>query len=91
MARATILRTNVGTKILGTTQCSNGSWWDADGCYRYCNSEDTDFMRRHQASKLVGISSDFGYDKVEERWWENRENFVNVEINFETNQNYQEA
>lgn len=89
MARVTILKTNIGTRILGTTQCSNGSWWDADGCYKYCNNEDSEFMRRHQASKLISISSDFGTIKAEERWWENRENFVDVEIDFETIQSYQ--
>ena len=64
MEKVTILRTNKGTKILGTMQCSNGAYWDAEGCYKYCNNMDTDFMREHQAFKLVSIASDFGHDCV---------------------------
>ena len=33
MAKITILKTNKGTKILGAIQCSNGAYWDAEGCY----------------------------------------------------------
>lgn len=90
MAKVTILRTNKGTKILGTMQCSNGAYWDAEGCYKYCNNMDTDFMREHQAFKLVSIASDFGHDCVnEEHWWKNRENFVDAEIDYDVVQTYQ--
>lgn len=90
MAKVTILRTNKGTKILGTTQCSNGAYWNAEGCYKYCNDMDTDFMKEHQAFKLVSIASDLGYDCVdEEQWWKNRDNFVDVEIDYDVTQIYQ--
>ena len=90
MAKVTILRTNKGTKILGATQCSNGAYWDAKGCYTYCNSMDTDFMKEHQAFKLVSIASDLGYDCVdEEQWWKNGDNFVDAEIDYDVVQAYQ--
>ena len=90
MAKVTILRTNKGTKILGTTQCSNGAYWNAEGCYKYCNDMDTDFMKEHQAFKLVSIASDLGRDCVdEEQWWKNRDNFVDVEIDYDVTQIYQ--
>ncbi len=90
MARVTILRTNKGTKILGATQCSNGAYWDAKGCYKYCNSMDTDFMKEHQAFKLVSIASDLGHDCVdEEQWWKNGDNFVDAEIDYDVVQTYQ--
>lgn len=91
MAKVTILKTNKGTKILGATQCSNGCYWDAEGCYRYCNNTmNTDFMREHQAFKLVSIASDLGHDCVnEEQWWKNRDNFVDAEIDYDVVQTYQ--
>lgn len=90
MAKVTILRTNKGTKILGATQCSNGTYWDANGCFNYCNSMDTDFMNQHQSNKLLSISSDLGHDYVDEvEWWKNRNNFIDAEINYKTTQIYQ--
>ena len=95
MSRVTILRTNKGTKILGTTQCSTGAYWDAEGCYRYCNLLGTNLkgsypsMEEHQASKLLMFASDLGNDCVnEEKWWKNRENFVDIEIGYEVDQTY---
>lgn len=76
MSRVTILKTNKGTKILGTTQCSNGAYWDAEGCFRYCNLMGANLkgsypsMEEHQASKLLMFTSDLGKDCVsEEKWW----------------------
>lgn len=90
MAKVTILRTDKGTKILGTMQCSNGAYWDAEGCYKYCNNMDTDFMKEHQAFKLTSIASDLGHDSVPEKeWWKSRENFIDMEIDYDVKQSYQ--
>lgn len=90
MAKVTILRTDKGTKILGTMQCSNGAYWDAEGCYKYCNSMDTEFMNQHQTTKLLSIASNLGRDCVdEEQWWKHRENFIDVEIDYDVEQTYQ--
>lgn len=89
MSRITILRTNKGTKMLGSTQCSTGAYWDAEGCFRYCNSMDTKIMNEHQASKLLMIASDLGNDCVnEEDWWKNRDNFIDIEIDYNVDQTY---
>lgn len=91
MTRVTILKTNEGTKILGAMQCSNGSYWDAEGCYRYCNNADySETGNEIQAHKLLMITADLGHDSVEEKeWYKNRENFIDVEIPYYTNQEYQ--
>ena len=90
MAKVTILKTNNGTKILGTTQCSNGSYWDAEGCYKYCNTY-SDFMNEHQAFKLASIASDLGHDSVPEKdWWKNRNNFIDLEIDYTVDQSYKD-
>ena len=89
MAKAVILKTNSETKILGALQCSNGAWFDAEGCFKYCNNETTDFGKKHQASKLLAISTTLGSDKVDdEKWYTDRNNFIDVEIDFETTQHY---
>lgn len=89
MAKVTILKTNKGTKILGAMQCSNGAYWNAEGCYKYCNSEDTDFMKGHQAFKLLSIASYLGHDSTNEKeWWKNKNNFVDAEIDYVVKQEY---
>ena len=51
---------------------------------------DTEFMNQHQATKLLRVSSDLGHDCVdEEQWWKNRENFIDVEIDYDVVQTYQ--
>lgn len=91
MTKVTILKTNNGTKILGTMQCSNGAYWDAEGCYKYCNNVgDSEIRKEVQAHKLLTITADLGHDSVEEKeWYKNRDNFIDVEIPYYTNQEYQ--
>lgn len=63
MTKVTILRTNKGTKILGTMQCSNGAYWDAEGCYKYCNSMDKlcKFGWVVIQSSFIGFAGDDAY------------------------------
>lgn len=89
MAKVIILKTNKGTKILGATQCSNGAYWDAEGCFKYCNLGNSDFYNKHQASKLLSIATDLGNEcSNKDEWWKSRDNFIDLEINFETTQTY---
>lgn len=91
MAKAVILKTNHGTYIIGSLQCSNGAYWTAENCYKYCD-EESDFLKAHQASKLIEASTKLGHDKVlEDDWYKNRDNFVDVEISFETSQKYKDS
>lgn len=89
-AKAVILKTNSGIKLLGRMQCSNGAWWDAEGCFKYCNDDKLgDFYKDLQASKLKSVSTDIGNEANGDKlWYTHRENFVDVEIDYETNQEY---
>lgn len=49
--RATVLKTNRGTRLFWTFQDSNGNLFDAEGCYQYCQEEE--IKGRIQARKLI--------------------------------------
>ena len=87
MAKAVVLKTDVGVKIIGCLQCSNGTWFDAEGCFKYCQ-EESDFLSEHQANKLKGCSSTLGHDKTQKDWYKHRENFIDVEIDIDCIQSY---
>lgn len=87
MAKAVILKTNEGIRLIGTTQCSNGAWWDAEGCFKYCQ-EDTEFISQHQAFKLCAVATSLGNEKQSKDWYKHRENFIDIEIPFECSQEY---
>lgn len=89
MAKAVILKTDEGVRLLGAMQCCNGSWFDADGCYDYCQSK-TDWMSSLQARKLIEQSTALGHEKAESGWYKNRGNFVDVDIPFECKQEYED-
>ena len=84
MAKGVILKTSGGVYLIGTIQCSNGSWFDADGCYAYCNLEETEFWNEHQSRKLCSSATLLGHlPIVEKDWYKYRENFIDVEIPFD--------
>lgn len=87
MAKAVILKTSDGVKVIGTVQCSNGAWFDAEGCFKYCQA-DTEFLSKHQAFKLCATATSLGNEKQSEDWYKYRENFINIEIPFECSQEY---
>lgn len=90
MARVTLMKTSSGVYLMGTMQCCNGAFWDAEGCFKYCQ-EDSEFLSQHQASKLIYASTKIGHDKVEEQeWWKNRNNFIDLELNINIDQNYKD-
>lgn len=84
MAKAVVLKTNYGVNLIGAWQCSNGSYWDAEGCFNYCNNERTESMNRHQASKLIYNSTTLAFNpKTDEDWYKHRENFIDIEIPYD--------
>ena len=90
MAKAVILKTNEGVLMVGAWQCSSGAYWDAEGCFNYCNSEVNEWRKKHQAQKLIYNSTTLGHEpKTEEEWYKNRENFIDIEIPYDNvNQEY---
>ena len=52
--KATVLKTDRGTRLFWTFQDSNGNLFDAEGCYQYCQEEET--KGRIQARKLIQLS-----------------------------------
>lgn len=90
MAKGVVLITDKGVMLMGATQCSNGAWFDADGCYKYCNSSDKEFNNKHQAFKLTASSTILSVRKglADENWYKNRENFKDVNIDYEVDQTY---
>ena len=48
-------------------------------------------MNKHQAFKLASIASDLGHDSVpEKKWWKNRNNFIDLEIDYDIDQSYKD-
>lgn len=89
MAKAVVLKTDHGIKLFGNTQCSNGLWFDAQGCFNYCNMEVSENMQQLQASKLIyGSTTLASNPKQCSDWFKNRENFIDVEISYECDQSY---
>lgn len=85
MSKAVILKTDRGVLITGAWQCSNGGWFDAQGCFNYCNVDGkSDTYIRNQVEKLLGITSLMGRrPKQDEDWYKNRENFIDIEIPYD--------
>ena len=77
--RAVIIKTDEGMKLKGNMQCSNGAWWNAEGCFNYCQ-ERTEFLSKHQALKLKSASTTIGHETAGNDWYKHRENFIDIEI-----------
>lgn len=90
MSKGVIIKTNNGTYLVGSIQCSNGCYLNADGCWKYCK-EDGEWLCKHQANKLIGSSTLLSRDSVnDELWYKDRNNFIDVDINYECDQSYKE-
>lgn len=90
MAKAVILRTNKGIYLFGSIQSSNGAWFDAEGCFNYCiDPEGREYYEKHQAFKLIAGATLLAHSpRMGELWYKGRENFVDVEIPYEANQEF---
>ena len=97
MANGVMIKTNNGTYLMGNTQCSNGCWFDAEGCFNYCNKvgkdedaeDEKDFLSQHQSKKLLHASTLIGNDFVNEvNWYKNKDNFIDIEIGIDLSQEY---
>lgn len=81
MAKAVILKTNEGVMLTGNFQCSNGSWFDAEGCFNYCNANETEALNKHQMHKLINNATLLGHQPTAEpNWYKHRQNFIDIEI-----------
>lgn len=88
-ARGVVLYTNKGILLLGRIQCSNGAWFDAEGCYNYCNQEKTDVFKEHQASKLCYNATILAnYPRKGRDWYKERENFKDIDLPIIVDQTY---
>lgn len=92
VAKGVVLKTDQGIMLMGAIQCSNGAYFDAEGCFKFCNVSymiPKHQISRHQANKLIGCSTTLSRNEFAEyNWWENRANFIDVEIPFEIDQSY---
>lgn len=89
MAKAVILKTDRGIKIMGSIQCSNGCSFDAEGCFRYCNEHISEHRDKLQAQKLMYASGTLANEpKEKEDWYKDRTNFIDIEIPYECDQSY---
>lgn len=87
MAKGVVLKTDRGVMLMGAIQCSNGAYFDAEGCFKYCNESGT--IPKHQANKLYGCSTLLSHNEfAEHNWWENKENFIDIDIPYEVDQSY---
>ena len=85
-----ILLTDEGVKLIGSIQCSNGGWFDSEGCFKYCNSCGTEFNNKHQAFKLKASATSMNVrpNMKDENWYKDRNNFIDVTINYSVDQTY---
>lgn len=75
MAKAVILKTSEGVKLVGSFQCSNGAYWDADGCFKYCNSESSETLNALQVTKLLYNATILGFEpKTKGDWYKDKKN-----------------
>ena len=90
MAKGTILKTNKGIFLMGSIECSNGSKFDADGCYRYCNESDCDMvLTRVRVNNLIEVATLLSREVLADKsWYEYRNNFIDVDVDFECDQSY---
>ncbi len=87
MAKAVVMKTDQGIMLFGSTQTVSGVWWNAEGCYKYCQRSEK-WLGALQSHKLVHASTLIGYEKNSEDWFTKRENFIDVEIPFNCSQTY---
>lgn len=76
--RATVLKTNRGTRLFWTFQDSNGNLFDAEGCYQYCQEEEA--KGRIQARKLIQLSQKIHDHSESEYWYLERNHFLDLDI-----------
>ena len=89
MAKGVILKTNEGVKLMGSFQCSNGSRFDAEGCYEYCNSSTYTAINLSNARKLMASATLLGHERLDDTlWFKDKNNFIDVDIQYEVNQDY---
>ena len=76
--KGVILKTDDGIKLFGCLQCSNGSWYNAEGCFKYCNDNKSERRNMLQASKLSASATYLALSpKATKDWYKHRENFIN--------------
>lgn len=90
MAKAVILKTNTGIYLFGSMQCCNDSWFDAEGCYKYCQ-EKTEFYSFHHSQNLKFNATKIGHERTKTDWYKHRKNFIDIEVPFECTQDYQNS
>lgn len=89
MAKVVILKTDQGIQLVGNIQSSNGAYFDAEGCFRYCNENKSEQRNRLQATKLSCISTLLAYEpKSGFDWYKRRENFIDTDVQYECDQSY---
>lgn len=84
MAKAVILKTHKGIMLIGSWQCCNGAYWDAEGCFNYCNDTTSEYNKKHQSVKLYTNATLLGPNpKATEDWYKYRENFIDIEVPYD--------
>lgn len=89
MAKAVVLKTNIGVLLLGSFQNIDGKWFDAESCFQYCK-EETDLLVSHQVKNLISLTTKIGSEKTAFDWYEHRNNFIDVELPIKCSQEYKE-
>lgn len=93
MANGVLIKASDGIYLMGSIQCSNKEYFDAEGCFKYCQADISGFRKGilsgHQASKLLASSTLLGREKNDNpEWYKDRSNFIDVDINYDVDQTY---
>lgn len=84
MAKAVILKTNDGIKLVGVINRNDIVLENAESYFNSCNNNKNDFFNMQQLSKILAKATHLSLTPVAGNdWYKHRENFVDIEIPYE--------
>lgn len=81
MAKAVILKTNDGIKLVGVIKRNDIVLESAESYFNSCNNNKNEFFNMQQVAKLLANATHLSLTPVAENdWHKHRENFVDIEF-----------
>ena len=81
MAKAVLLKTNDGIRLVGVVKRNNLTLENAESYFNSCNNNKTEFFNMQQVAKLLANATTLSFNPVTGNdWYKHKENFVDIEI-----------